>query len=68
MSFIFRYVKFNSLEHRKGEDHFSMDKALFFAYLYENFEDKFLEVKLNILSSNLNANESHLSPGVPPSR
>ena len=52
LSFIFRYVKFNSLEHRKGEDHFSMDKALFFAYLYENFEDKFLEVKLiNILSS-----------------
>ena len=39
-----RYVKLNSIEHRKGEDHFSMDKALFFAFLYENFGDKFLQV------------------------
>ena len=44
MFFPQRYVKLNSIEHRKGEDHFSMDKALFFAFLYENFGDKFLQV------------------------
>ncbi len=34
--YVDRLVQFNSVEHRKGEDFFSMDKALFYAFLYES--------------------------------
>lgn len=32
-----KYFRLNSLEHKKGEDFFSMDKALFYSMLFENF-------------------------------
>jgi hypothetical protein len=40
--YVAKFVEFNALEHRKGEDFFSMDKALFHCCLYENFGDEFL--------------------------
>jgi hypothetical protein len=32
------------MEHNKGEDAFSMDKGLFFSFLFENFNDRFLPI------------------------
>ena len=43
-SYIDKVVEFNTTEHSKGEDEFSMDKALFFSYLFENFGDRFQKV------------------------
>ena len=43
-SYIEKVVEFNTTEHSKGEDEFSMDKALFFSYLFENFGDRFHKV------------------------
>jgi len=35
-------MKLNSFEHRKGEDYFSMDKGLFYAFLYEELGQEVL--------------------------
>jgi proteasome activator subunit 4 len=43
-SYVDKLVHFNTMEHNKGEDAFSMDKGLFFSFLFENFNDRFLPI------------------------
>ena len=56
-SYIARVVEFNTTEHSKGEDEFSMDKALFFSYLFENFGDRFHKVLMPHLRRLTESNE-----------
>ena len=37
-----KFIEFNAMEHKKGEDFFSMDKALFNSMLFENYGPVFL--------------------------
>ena len=42
--FVEQLMHYNSVEHKKGEDFFSMDKALFYAFLFETFGDQFQDI------------------------
>ncbi|QQP39732.1 Uncharacterized protein FKW44_013543, partial [Caligus rogercresseyi] len=44
--YVNKFIDLNSIEHKKGEDFFSWDKAFFFSGLFEAFNDSFLEVLL----------------------
>ncbi len=39
--YVERLLSLNAVEHKKGEDFFSMDKSLFYALLYDAFGDQF---------------------------
>ncbi|CAB4058930.1 PSME4 [Lepeophtheirus salmonis] len=42
--FINKLIDLNSIEHKKGEDFFSWDKAFFFTSLFESFNDAFVDI------------------------
>lgn len=58
--YVSKYIQFNKIEHKKGEDTFSSDKALFLSNLFENYGDSFLEVFLpHVKELAVSAEDSH---------